>query len=241
MKSTAIEKHDAPMEVSTVNSPAEMIRMAVTGGADLEKLAKLLELQERWDANEAKKAYHKAMASFKANPPKILKDKSVNFGAGKASYRHASLENVCEEINKALSVYGLSASWRVQQNGSINVTTKITHELGHSEETTLSAPADKSGSKNDIQAIGSTITYLERYGLLAITGLATGDQDDDAKDVETKFITEQQVSTLTDYLAATNANQEKFLVWLGVESLEKIPVTLYQKAHNALKAKEAKK
>ena len=40
---------------------------------------------------------------------------------------------------------------------------------------------DDSGGKNPIQSIGSTITYLERYTILALTGLATKEQDDDGK------------------------------------------------------------
>ena len=84
------------------NSPAEMIRLAVAGGADLEKLEKLLTLQERWEANEAKKAYNKAMAAFKSNPPKINKDKKVGYESktgGKVGYKHASLFNVTEKIS----------------------------------------------------------------------------------------------------------------------------------------------
>jgi len=238
---TQIEVKNSPVELSQDNSPAEMIRVAVSQGADLEKLAKLLDLQERWEANEARKAYHKAMAAFKATPPRIEKDKHVSFGAGKTSYNHASLANVCDKINAALSKYGLSASWRTQQNGHISVTCRITHEMGHYEETTLSAPADTSGSKNSIQAIGSTNTYLQRYTLLSLTGLATDDQDDDAKSVDVEYITEAQASTLADYIMSTGANEEKFLKWLGVESLEVIPKSLYQKALTALQAKEKKK
>jgi len=229
----------------TNNSPADLIKTAILQGGmngdALERLAKMLELQERWEANEARKAYHKAMAEFKANPPKILKDKSVSFGAGKASYKHASLQNVCEEINKAMSVFGLSASWRVSQNGQISVTCKITHELGHSEETTLSAPADSSGSKNQIQAIGSTITYLERYTLLALTGLATEDADDDGIATEDGPIDEAQLNTLLDYIASTGTDSKKFLKWLQIGSLEEVRKSQYQKAVSALKAKEQKK
>lgn len=170
-------------EISTnvENSPAQLIIEAVKGGADLDKLKGLMELQERWDANQARKAFHKAMAAFKVNPPKIDKDKTVNYQSSKGvvKYDHASLGHVCEKINKALSEHGLSASWTTKQNGKVIVTCKITHELGHSEETSLEANADDSGSKNSIQAIGSTITYLQRYTLLALTGLATDDQDDD--------------------------------------------------------------
>ncbi len=168
--------------VKEETSPSEMIKTAVSNGADLEKIEKLLILQERWEANEAKKAYHRAMADFKVNPPKINKDKKVSFHTekGTTSYNHATLANVTQKINSELSKYGLSASWKTNQsNESITVTCKITHVLGHSEETSLTAGRDKSGSKNDIQALGSTITYLERYTLLAMVGLATYDQDDD--------------------------------------------------------------
>jgi hypothetical protein len=230
-----IEKKEVALKGG--GSPAEMIRMAVSGGADLEKLEKLLALQERWEANEAKKSYHLAMSEFKENPPKIEKDKRVNFGSGKASYSHASLANVVEKITKELSKYGLSASWKTQQNGQIVVTCKITHVQGHSEETTLSAPSDTSGSKNAIQAIGSTITYLERYTLLAALGLATYDQDDDARAIEVDPIDEKQISAIRDYMMTVNADEGKFLAYLGVESLEKLPKAHYQKAIRALKTK----
>ena len=164
-----------------ITTPASMIQMAISSGADLEKLEKLLALQERWEANEARKAYHEAMAQFKANPPKIDKDKNVCFKTdrGTTSYNHATLGNVTEKISAELSKYGLSASWTTKQNGAVSVTCHITHKKGHGEETTLTAKEDNSGSKNAIQALGSTITYLERYTLLALTGLATYEQDDD--------------------------------------------------------------
>ncbi len=144
-----------------------------------EKLAKLLEMQERWDDTQAKKAFVVAMAAFKENPPKIIKDAAVSFK--QTSYKHATLGNVTATINAALSAHGLTASWITSQDsGSIMVTCKITHVLGYSEETCLSAAPDTSGSKNPIQAIGSTVTYLQRYTLLALTGLATYEDDDGA-------------------------------------------------------------
>jgi len=97
------------------------------------------------------------------------------------------------KITAELSKHGLSASWRTEQNGQIKVTCRISHSMGHYEETSLSADADTSGSKNAIQAVGSTITYLERYSLLAITGLATEDQDNDGELVSDK-IDENKVS-----------------------------------------------
>lgn len=243
MSDTQIEKKQSDGELIAQGSPAEMIRIAVHEGADLDKLAKLLDIQERWDANEAKKAYHKAMSEFKANPPRIEKDKEVSYKTEKGAvrYNHATLANVVQQITRELSKHGLSASWRTKQNGQITVTCRITHLFGHSEETELSASADNSGSKNSIQAIGSTITYLERYTLLALTGLATEDQDDDAQSVGVEFITDEQVASLTDYIIATETDEAKFMKYLGVESLDKMPKSMYQKALNALKTKERKK
>ena len=215
-------------------SPAQMILEMSKSGIDVEKMKSLLELQKEWESNEARKAYHKAMAEFKANPPKIEKDKSASFGTGKAAFKHASLANVCEKINSELSKHGLSASWTTKQNGSIVVTCKITHELGHSEETSLSAQSDTSGNKNSIQAIGSTITYLERYTLLAITGLATTDQDDDGNSVDDEKISEKELHSLHDQLIELNANETVLLKALRIENLENMTKEQYKFALHAL-------
>ena len=220
--------------------PSELIRVAVDKGADLDKLEKLLALQERYDRNEAKKAYNKAMTDFKANPPQINKDKRVSYGAGRAEYNHASLYNVTDKINAELSKHGLSASWATKQNGQVVVTCKITHVKGHSEETELSAPADASGGKNAIQAIGSTVTYLERYTLLALTGLATFEQDDDGKATQVECIDEKQVSQITDFLSETNVNMEKFCKAFGIEEIKQLPKARFDQAITALKAKMSK-
>lgn len=234
------------------NSPTEMIKLAIDKGADLDKLEKLLALKREHDKDLARQAYHKAMALFKANPPKIDKDRTVSFDTskGKTIYNHATLANVTEKINSGLSKYGLSASWRTQQNGKIIVTCKITHELGHSEETSLSADPDTSGSKNPIQAIGSTITYLERYTLLALTGLATDEQDDDGKSSgpAVEKITDKDISGLRDTFIllenlggnppdVTEANLIKFL---NISSLEEMPVSMLPNAKNALETKRKK-
>lgn len=232
------KKDEQEVVVTQGSTPADMIRIAVSGGADLDKLEKLLILQERYEVNEARKAYHKAMANFKASPPKINKDKNVAYAtsAGKVGYKHASLANVTEKINSELSKYGLSASWTTKQNGQICVTCRITHEFGHSEETTLCAPSDTSGSKNAIQAIGSTITYLERYSLLALTGLATYDQDDDTKAMgaPVEFISEKEQHQLADLLIAKEIKESKFLEYMKVAALAEIPKVKFQQAITAI-------
>jgi len=161
-------------------TPLRLIEMAVAQGADIDRLSKLMDLQERWEKTEARKAFVQAMAAFKADIPQIVKNKSASFGQGKTAYEYASLDHICEILAPALSKYGLSHTWKVSQNGDrVRVTCIITHEMGHSEETTLEGPADNSGSKNAIQAIGSSTTYLEKYTFLAAVGTAAKGQDTD--------------------------------------------------------------
>lgn len=220
------------------NNPKELIQQALAGGADLDKLEKLLNLQERWEQNEAKKAYHKAMADFKANPPVIEKDRKVAYGTTK--YNHASLANVTKKINAELSKHGLSASWAISQNGTVTVTCKITHERGYSEMTSLSASADTSGSKNPIQAIGSTITYLERYTLLALTGLATNEMEDDGRG-STDKISAEEAESILENLQAIGSDVVKFLAYMKVEKLEDIRKDDLKKAMNAIETAKKNK
>lgn len=224
--------------VQTGNSPSELMKLALTSGGNLEQLEKLLALQERYEMNEARKAYNKAMADFKANPPRIEKDKRVGYSTSKGNvgYSHASLANVVDKITAELSKYGLSASWRTQQNGKITVTCRISHVQGHSEETSLSADADTSGSKNAIQSLGSTITYLERYSLLSILGLATHD-DNDGQTIEDK-IDENKVKIIKDGIAEIKMDESKFLEYMGVETIEDIPASQYAKAKVAIETKK---
>lgn len=231
MESQIVTKEEKVPAVQA--SPAEMIQQAVKSGASLVELKGLLELQKEWEANEARKAFHLSMAAFKSNPPRISKNKKVSFN--QTNYKYADLSNVTETINTELSKHGLTASWITQTNGVISVTCRITHVLGHSEETTMSAEADKSGAKNNIQAIGSTVSYLQRYTLLAICGLATSDQDDDAHGAS-ELISEKQLHDLRDALIAKDLPEKGLTDFLKIEKLENLKASEYHKAMNTIKA-----
>jgi hypothetical protein len=173
----------APVAASL--TPLYLLEKAVSQDVSIERLQQLMELQLRWEANEARKAFVSAMNRFKSNPPAIVKNTTASMsikaekGGGSYSYSYASLDSICRAVIQGLSEVGISHRWTMQQNGSIRVSCILTHELGHSEETSLEGAADQSGGKNSIQAVGSTVTYLQRYTLLAATGLAAGGTDTD--------------------------------------------------------------
>lgn len=165
------------------DNPNSMIALALKNNADPEVLKKLMDLQERWEANEARKEYMNAMAGFKRKAPSVLgKDKKVDFTSakGRTHYNYAGLGGIVSKITTILSEFGLNASWETkQEKDQVSVTCHITHSMGHRESTTLSGPMDDTGNKNRIQMIGSSVTYLQRYTLMSALGLATAEQDDD--------------------------------------------------------------
>lgn len=168
-----------------VSTPTDLLALAVRQGADLDKLERLMELKARWEADEARKAFTAAMTKFKAEPISIRKAKHVEFrtrDGDVTSYNHAELSDITDAIGPALAKHELSYRWDIRQEGSgITVVCILTHVNGHSEQVTMSAPPDASGKKNAIQQVASTTTYLQRYTLLALTGMSTKGMDDDGR------------------------------------------------------------
>lgn len=193
----------------TDNPYLAMAQLAMTQGK-IPEMRELMAMHKEWDQHQAFKAYVAAMAAFKAEPMEILKRKLVEFqtrDGDTTSYRHAELSDVTDAVVPAMGRHGLSHRWDVsQEGGSITVTCTVTHSLGHSESVKMTAQPDASGKKNAIQQVASTITYLQRYTLLAMTGMATKGMDDDARSAyeETALPAKDQawidaVSALTDY------------------------------------------
>lgn len=230
-------------ESSSINSLMQIISNAATDpNYDANKLMHLLEVKEKWEAQEARKAFVKALNDFKANPPTLSKNKRVSFktSSGKTEYDHASLDHVSEEIGKALAKHNLSHRWDVEQldGGMIRVTCVLTHSMGHSERVPMQAGSDQSGGKNNIQAIGSTVTYLERYTLLAATGMAVKGQDDDGKASNpVQRVSKDQELDIVAKLQETDSDEQRFLQFFGrkfscqdVKAVSEIPADLYDDA-----------
>jgi len=216
-----------------------MIERAITDpNFDVAKMEQLLAVKERWEANEARKAFVRALAAFKADPPKVKKNRHVKFA--QTEYDHATLDHICDVVGKALAAHGLSHTWKVVQheNAAVEVTCVLTHELGHSELVTMRGMPDSSGSKNLIQQIGSTTTYLQRYTLLSATGLAAAGQDNDGG-APADLISAEQKKTLVALMKEVEADTNKFLKYLGVETIDELPANSFGSAKTALEAKRS--
>ena len=165
-------------------NPLAILQAAVDKGASVEQLSLLMGLAERWELNRDKRALREGLAAFKLNPPEIVKDriatiKNKETGATH-TYKYADLEAVTGACEKALAKVGITHGYVIAETGNL-ISVSCVLKFGMYEEpvATLSAPPDKTGSNNDIQAKGSTLSYLEKYTFLAAVGVAAGMPDDD--------------------------------------------------------------
>ena len=177
--------------VENAITPTSLIQQALELKVDTEQLNKLMEMQIRWEDRNARKAFVEALAKFRMLCPPIYKTKKAGFTSkrtgGDTSYSFADLSNVLDVVKPIEIECELNHTFKTEQvEKGVKVTCIITHIAGHSEEAYLIAPPDLTGNKNPIQAIGSTVFYLERYTFFAVTGLAAQEIDDDGAGVNTE-------------------------------------------------------
>ena len=215
-------------------TPMDMLARAVQSGADLDMIEKLMNLQERWEAGNARKAFEESLAKAKGEIPVIIRNAS-----GHNSKKYADFAAIAKVIDPILARHGLSYRFRTTQTDKISVTC-VLFGHGHSEETTLSGPADASGSKNAIQAIGSTLTYLQRYSLVQALGLAAAEDDDGNTAAASGAISLEQVEQLIAIADEVEADKQAFCKYFRVESIAALPAKDFDRAIAALNKKRAK-
>jgi uncharacterized membrane protein len=223
------------MPVPQLTTPMEMLARAINTGATPETLEKFMAMHERWEASQSRRLYDKAIAAAKAEIKPITKNKTANRG-GAGSYKYATLSAIELAVVPALSAHGLSYRFRTNTDDKrITVTCIISHEGGYNEENSLAASADTSGAKNAIQALGSAVTYLQRYTLLAALGLSATDDDDGQATTDTsERISDAQVVELTDMLAEINRTAEEYSRYKKIASLAAIPAAKFQACKNEI-------
>lgn len=222
------------IDQTPATTPMTMLEKAVTSGASLEMVEKLMALQERWEANQARKAFDEAIAAAKAEIKPVVRNSK-----GHNDKRYADFAAIANAIDPVISKHGLSYRFRTHQTDKIAVTCVLSHKSGHYEETTLAGPADSSGSKNAIQAIGSTLTYLQRYSLVQALGLAASNDDDGRTTSGGENITLEQVEQLIELADEVGADKEAFCRYFRVNGIAEITTKDFPRAIAALNKKRA--
>jgi len=157
-------------------SVSPLAAMLSNGQHDVDSIERYWQIQQQWEAGEARKAYFAAMASVRSEMPTVKR-------SGVNKHLHstfATLDDLIAAIGPILGAHGVSLAWSQKQlDGRVMATCTATHVAGHSESSEFSVPVDKSAKGVNVaqqEAIAST--YARRYAFTALIGVSTGDDVD---------------------------------------------------------------
>lgn len=233
----------APAVVSEATALISMIeRAARDPNVDIDKMQRLFTMQQEATAARARTEFLAAFARLQAELPAVERK-----GKGHNDKKYARFEDFIETVKEPLATHGFSLSFRINQFGvaksdggpiepaGIRVTGVLGHEAGHQEDTSLTLPADTSGNKNAVQALGSTISYGKRYVGMTLMGIATEDEDDDGKAAGAKpkeCITEAQAINLKKLMVAADVDEQIIFEHFKVTALADLTPDQHRTAMN---------
>jgi len=199
---------------------------------DIVKFERLMDMQERVQAASARRAFNAAVAEAKGQIGPIARN-----ATGHNEKRYADFSAIARVVDPVLAQHGLSYRFRTAQTDRIQVTCILAHQDGHCEESTLSGPPDKTGSKNDIQAIGSTLSYLQRYSLVQSLGLSVANDDDGKASGSGQTVTAEQADTIRKALEFSGADEGRFLAHIKLASIEDILASKFDACMQLIKSR----
>jgi len=213
-------------------------RAARDPSVDIDKLQRLMDMQERITARNAETAYAAALSAMQPDLPVITERGKIDIGRGKPQ-SYALWEDINETIKPVLAKHGFSLSFRTgQEDGKISVTGILSHRQGHSERTTMLLPTDTSGSKNAVQSVGSSTSYGKRYTAAALLNLTSrGEDDDGVAGGSSGKISLEQLEQLVKLADDVFADKEALCRYFQVASLADVSVKEFPRVLAALEKK----
>ncbi|MEE9574694.1 MAG: ERF family protein [Gammaproteobacteria bacterium] len=216
-----IQKDDYPIQELPANpqmAAMQIIAEAARNPAvDTEKMKDLIAMRKDMDQYEAEKEFWRAFPKMQNELPTIPKNGVMKQTKNGNSWTipFAKFEDVIEYCKPVLKKHGFALTFKHKQmeNGILRTIGMLSHKGGHVERDEFDAQHDTSGSKNSIQAVGSTRAYGKRYTTGSLLGLAFGGEDDDGaatgdkKDPKPQYITITKDQELTLYATVNDFYQ----------------------------------
>ena len=218
-------------------------RAAADPNVDIDKLERLLQMQERVLAREAKAAFTASLAKMQPLLPVVEEHGGIKDRSGNIQSKYALWEDINDAIKPILAEHGFALAFKTRIDGEkVVVTGVLSHTGGHSEQTELGLPCDTSGSKNAVQAVGSSTSYGKRYTALALLNITSRGEDDDGRaGAGGGCITREQFDELNKLADAAGADKARLAAYLNVESLRDLPHRRFEDAKKAIAAKQKAK
>lgn len=235
-----VERQDQlPASTETATILQIIGRAASDPNVDIDKMERLLQMQERIMTRNAKAAYTAALAEMSPKLPIVTERGQIKNRDGAVQSTYAKWEDINEAIKPILAEHGFALTFRTgSEAGQIKVTGVLSHREGHSEDTTITLPADTSGSKNAVQAVASSVSYGKRYTAGALLNLTSrGEDDDGQKAAAAKTLSAEQAKQVREKLKSVGAPETAFLKWAKCDKIEDILAVNFDEVIRTIEAK----
>lgn len=153
--------------------------------------------------------------------------------------KYADLAEVLNTVRPVFAANGLSIIQIPSFDGAM---ASVTTCLAHAKGGTITGVSSCVPAKTDAQGIGAATTYLRRYSLASVCGVAQEDDDgQSAAHTKTRIaISPLQVASLQVRLELLQVDEEAFCKFLGVAKMEEITIDKMAVATKSLDAKQKK-
>lgn len=235
---------DAAPEPPANNMLAVIERAAVNPAVDVQKMQQLLDMSERLQVRQAEIEFNQALARLSARMPRVKKNGRVELGQGKGSYPFAKWEDIDRIIRPLMTEEGFTLSFnsaaRTADGGGLIVTGTLLHRDGHSIAASIPLALDTGPGRNNLQAMGSTLSYGKRYCAEMLLNIVREGDDDDGVAGGSEPISDEECAELSRGLQETKSNLDIFLDYMGVAAIPDIQKRDLTRARNAIEAKRRK-
>lgn len=244
-----------PKEQESTNLLLVFARAASDPKCDTQKMRELKDMMNELKRDEAEVAFTEAYVAMRAKLPKIDKDGLIDHGDGtsrtgraKQKTRYSSYENIMQHVQPILNDHGFMLTCLPEPHPSgvgirVRGTLARVHQtqygkVVHKIESVIDAPPEPGGSKNAVQAIGSSLAYCKRYNVIALGGITSyydKDRDDDARATSKKTtapdtVTNEQQKKLIDAVRDCGIEPTRFFDKYKIERMADLPADKFDDA-----------
>jgi len=243
---------EAPGLLATATPPAPtsllpaIISLAKDSTVDVLKLEALLRMQAEMEARQAKQDAIEAFARLSSTLPRVKKNGTIELirdGKSKGSIPFARWEDIDKVIRPALAAEGFTLSFNseAREGGGLVVTGELMHRSGHSRTAMIPLALDSGPGRNNLQAMGSTLSYGKRYCAEMLLNIVREGEDDDGNKGGMSFITAEEADELRLLMEETKTEEARFCAIFNIAHLGEIQEANLTAARNMLLAKKTKK
>jgi len=260
-KAVAIAEPQAPREAKNVL--AIIADAAANPAVNPENMRALLDMQKEIMAEQSRRDFNAAFIALQADLAnvRVTRDGKIEVrkkgtdgertGAVQQATPYATFNSIMKTIQPLLTKHGFALSFATEPVGPLLLVRGFLDGHGHQRTTAFPLPAETSGSKNNVQGWGSSMSYGKRYCTIALLNIVSEDpKDRDTDGHEGNFkpargggfaeapeegekITVAQKDRLLEKIEWCGVSMVKFHEHYGITKTGDLPASLFDAAVKA--------